>query len=1014
MTRHDAGIALLLTSSLLSFLLVVSAGFLYGCRLVRLMSAESNARRAAARVAESGTEYAAARLSREESRCIDPKTTSNRGDDWETRDPHAPDDVRSLRTLNPSFCHGESWTDDASLATDGLDNDGDTLLDEPGEASGAFTPGEAPGQDLTGDGRFSAWSGRLRGFDGPFDGLFSLQIASARARIPINGGRLDPPHHNRDTYDVHLGLVRLTNNLAALLNVRRSDLQGGSGSVQGEPVRVSRVGDALMRNRPPGGYRSTDQIRQVLLQHGCGQAECDRLIPYLDWETPSSTGAFARPGYGSAPGTTTTIEISSAPFELLQAAWMYLRMYAPSSDPLQSPMAGLFPDPADNPFSNTPYGVPDMRAGGLVSMQETLAPMIYPDEAEALARRTVQFRAGPDRHSWLAFRQDLTGFSRDLFDYDCTLLEGRGFEDAALLWARMKADLAFTAVCPELPGIDAPTNGLTWGIPHPFAAFKLYACFLPPRFRNRHVKYPNPAPPTLVPYTDSSADLWMPPMTLAPPTSFSVMSQGMLRSRNPATTMVKGRLQALQCLLFTCQADFENFTGTPASPWPGITPVAGQERPVRPAFADLRDPGRSYPWAVTAPAWHFAPDCSTRPAIDRYPSQEGALGLAGIAVGPESASHYWPFTEDPAVFPEREPCSETPSGAPTSSFYTPAPYTSGPWSLNSSAGLALPLSPSTPPGFVGAMTLEGWFVEPLSPVPTVIAEISPVAWDDWGVYCDDPPPDGPDPELYIPKISIQTRLLPSGEWEVNFLLAWRVHHSAAGIEDWMGPFPVIQPPVRIPADAGTSGHHHIALTVEALPDYHTRFRLLVDGQFSPASESIRTWWMAFPPAPRGSFLASSLDEIRLYDRAVDPGEIQTRHRFGRFVVPEPGGRTPTYRSPLHLPDRPIGFLQAHWLGLPSGLVPERVGIETRLHAYSDEAGLVPLPASPVQITGDETVDISVLQGARSFRYEVTFVNLTPGGVSPATPLYHTPLFESAWFTVRNPGRAPAWSVWVPR
>ena len=89
-------------------------------------------------------------------------------------------------TQNPSFSHGESWSENPSWGSDGSDNDGDGEIDEDDEKPGIHNASEGYDVDLDGNGKFTAWSGRLRSPGAPFAQTFSLNTTA-----PIHPVRCD-------------------------------------------------------------------------------------------------------------------------------------------------------------------------------------------------------------------------------------------------------------------------------------------------------------------------------------------------------------------------------------------------------------------------------------------------------------------------------------------------------------------------------------------------------------------------------------------------------------------------------------------------------------------------------------------------------------------------------------------------------------------------------------------------------------------------------------------------------
>lgn len=294
------GIVLVLVSGLLTVTAFLAVLFLRTSGILEASGKAERTRKFASIAAESGMSYAASRLWEDPSRpdvsAREPRTA---GDDWSWRGGGA--DELLPGAPNPSYARGDRWSDEPAHQADGLDNDGDSLVDEPHEGKGDYAIGDALAADLNGDGFFDAVSGRLRGPSASASARFSLRIDSLTARICVNGGELGAPlgdHDldgilNRDDPDFaddrdgngvpdwrdpdfrgNAHLVNLLGNLGAVVGlpvVLEPFAPGDPSAVPPIPatpglgdVETSALGRRLVQNRPCGGYRSMDEVRKAL------------------------------------------------------------------------------------------------------------------------------------------------------------------------------------------------------------------------------------------------------------------------------------------------------------------------------------------------------------------------------------------------------------------------------------------------------------------------------------------------------------------------------------------------------------------------------------------------------------------------------------------------------------------------------------------------------------------------------------------------------------------------------
>lgn len=370
LTPSSSGIALVFVAGILTLFVLMAAA----CGRMAALEAQGSkadlARVRAAVAAESGMAYAAARLTRERADMSVPRTVAARGDDWQYRggggyryDPDLPEEFpvpESLgETRNPSYAHGEHWQDAGWY--EGSYEAPDDIL-----APGVWT-------DLDGDGRMSAWSGRLRGPLGP---TFALQVEPGPScRINVNGGDLDIPWigHNYGMTNEEGGdgggestgapsseeIAFALNALGVTLGVGEIVEIPPAGSER--PVKVSDIGNRLLAHRPLGtGYRSYEEMRQALRAGAFPLSDGDwrRLEPHLtlvDFEDGVTVQEFAT----DDKGATDLLDLQGASPAILNAYWMY-RLAAHRSTRLAYDASNVFlPESGTSetdPWTGLPFG----------------------------------------------------------------------------------------------------------------------------------------------------------------------------------------------------------------------------------------------------------------------------------------------------------------------------------------------------------------------------------------------------------------------------------------------------------------------------------------------------------------------------------------------------------------------------------------------------------------------------------------------------------------------------------
>lgn len=1062
------GVVLVLMSATLALLLVLGSGFAMGSRVFSQGTEVAVSHVRGGVTAASGVEYAVSRLSTD-GYPRHPDSPVGRGDSWVARDSG---DVPTERMLNPSYAHGEPWRDTIPLFADGLDNDGDGLTDlpdDPSEGNGLFTPGE-PWDDLDGDGRFSAWSGRLRGA-GPKDPRFTLGIDCEEGRIPVNAGFLDdrdrliggypgtapvaiqnppvPDHRDPEADPYHKGLVHVLNNLGTIVRPsaggpwtnRFAQLAPGGAHL----FEFSWLGNDLIAGRPPGGYRTWEDARDALLDRGYRQDECELFGRFIDVgiPEPSESGRMSTPtvaqGFlGSDPADFpcyVPVNLAAASREVLAALWMHLCTHP--GYPNQTPCGEA--SGKDVPSSRT--GTLALPFGG--SQTPPLHPLtflIFQDEAENLARRAILARqAGP--LSWQGLHQAFIDHAPSLFPVDHADLGGAAsphplFRNA---WLQAKVDLAFRAVACDVPvyaGLDAgaatwggwgldrdgnPANGVQQGsfvgmygihrIDQPLSASTFFGPFQSPS------------------YFEMDKRIKPQGVSLAPPARFRVRSC----AKDPSAgswTLVEARIRTVESLLFTSQEDFESLSGGTLLARRGIqvvdVPAAEQRRDLRLDDMGSSDPqdDRTYCAVMSLPRPNRRsladPATALKPPFYGYSRLYGALTLADRQVGRRDAALYWPFKED---FDQSAATDYWPEGDPAFAWAPTAP---------------LPIPVSSPPGAVQNFGFPDSFnfgngpfhffcpIASLPECPGMAAqdlahvgpwgEIQGLAAEFWTVF-----PSGDVQAGMGTGVSPQLTIWGTGGAGSGFI-ALRIfrgdafdpgpHPDRATFEIdvfWQGMDP---PATRwvVPFAAGPPANLHVALSLQAFPPDRTELRLHVNGSGQSLQGPMRHVHPALMPVSEGeslSFVAA--DEIRLYRRTLSPGEPALLHGLDRFV------RRGRYTSPLYVLDRPATLGLVQWTGLvPPGLAdaagapldPFVVAVEGYSTVPGEPSHPAPAWPQPARLGASGLVEPLPPGRVRSFRYTVGMDCSAAAGV-----LDDTPVFESIWLTLRRRGRAPSIGDW---
>lgn len=1001
------GVALVLAAGILTLLAVLAAGFGAAARFAGdSISARIGARQAGL-AAASGMDYAAARLVREGYPSY-AASLQNRGDDWTAREPRGTP-LEAMR--NPSYSHGEPWRDSQNLPFDGLDNDGDGEIDEPGEGIGLYNGSES-WLDLDGDGRFTAWSGRLRGGDLPFP-TFSLRIEADGGKIPLNAGHLDVPFHDDATIPFHRGLTHALNNLGALL------LPSGHPRLRqiatsGQPIAYSFFGDDILSVRPPGGFRDERGLAAALSGLGGGSwyppdasglpAGLKESLPYLDLGTPTASPQFGPPA--AADDTLTpraAVELAVAPQVVIESLWRYLG----GPPDLTGWEPGAFP-------------TLDPRTGNAVAYGSGRV-LLFPDEARDLAKAVVAQRNAQMPHlSWNAFYGQILANASLLFP---NAIDPSAYPVAASRRSQAKADLAFLSMTPDPspflggddhPFTDAPLGWASWGTPRNDGTGN--ARPLPFQMRWRDIDRVRldgaPEDPFKLP-GDALAPLGL---SMHPPLRFDVAARGAAGPGGAASA--GGRFQSADLLFLGSQEDFENLSGAPSlgfigleatndNAWSGY-PADSRRRGIEREDSALPvdpDTNREYRRAASLPRWDFLSyPAGVTPDPSGYSRFYGALGLAAREGGLLGAALYWPlgdstltntqeFLSESALLPPlvlpwkgRQNINNPqlfpldPSGPSTNPHITP-------YGVSARGASAPPLfieeSMNPPDGCPGCpidtqiqhLTLEGWFHH-VVPSKLQVDLFKFTSYRIEGnqlaargqVTLSIAPPDGPNPDSSV-------RL--SGRWPDQ------------------APWPPQNAPQisSIDATVSSTGPHHFRITFQATGASSTDISLEIDGAL------VRT--VAAGPMfgqHHETILILGCDDVRIYSSPPSESAQKVFER-GRFV------RRGTYQSPLYVCASPatLGFCQ--WTGIIPHGWPQAGPIAAKVIPYANPDGTGAYPDIPLGASGAANpLDTGIV---RSFRYVVEL------SAPPAVPdpVLDTPIFESIWFTLQRKGRTPEWSAW---
>ncbi len=297
---NSAGVVLMVTVGVLGVLCLLAVAFVTMAQLERRASQQRGYAVKAAFLARSGLEDALARLEAGQ----DPELSASRylGEDWNADGVVTAGAEADGQVYRPTPAGSRPDTD-ACPAREALRP---TFFQrEPASGLPQLAPVE---------GRLRGISGRLAGDAADLANTYSLKVTSGGFYVnggPLGAGDVDAdgtPDCRDPDAGYNVTLTRMLGTLAEALD--RED-----GSNDGFPVDQT-DGEKLVSLRPPGGWRSFDQIRDTALAGS--QAKLDAFVPFLTlraWDdkkvirpnaaaalanTPLQAWADIKLGYGTA------------------------------------------------------------------------------------------------------------------------------------------------------------------------------------------------------------------------------------------------------------------------------------------------------------------------------------------------------------------------------------------------------------------------------------------------------------------------------------------------------------------------------------------------------------------------------------------------------------------------------------------------------------------------------------------------------------------------------------------
>lgn len=663
--RSVRGITLILVSGLLALGAILTLFFGQIARSASATAGSVRQARLADLAAESGLQYAGARLWQDPRSIMDqdtPPTSSNAADDWTCRGSE-PLTRSPGRLDNPSYNHGEHWKD------------------SPGGISGAYDAGTddlsgAIWTDTDGNERFSSWTGRLRG--GAAQSLFSMRIRSSEALLCVNSGEIGsplddhdldgilnltdtdyavqiPPNAHRDPdYVGNLHLANLLDNLGAILglsgphglhteflapNAEPPDLIDDLGTIE-----TSFLGRRVIEHRPKGGYASQDAVRQALSSFYT-RTEIETVLPYL-----TTRGEVVPIPFRPSPLDFNSQSIWQTILDNPEARFEFHARIDFNTAPVAVIESALRHLSQSGPNSTTGGGMADYFAHLQAAEAQALAPILADARPIRTWSRFLSVLAGQTDGVWKThvtslFDQRLSKQSMILTQFDANRVMPELF-----LWRRNCLEVSRE----EPPvGIDDTCVKYTWKA----ALAGPQSLYFPPDSQSPELITGIPSRMTTEMNLSSSSER----------SDFMVDAEGFLQEGARAARTLSGEFRSgRKSLLVTGQQEFEPILGAGPNParmtWPGGEAyLDAAERPAtrirtqtRPHFPVARFDG-------SVSTVNYPPAALANPAQYRYPRGLGWVGLSARQWRPENLVEgigtlsesditlSLPFNEDPGV-----------------------------------------------------------------------------------------------------------------------------------------------------------------------------------------------------------------------------------------------------------------------------------------------------------------------------------------------------------------------------
>lgn len=790
---------------------------------------------------------------------------------------------------------------------DGLDNDGDGDIDEPGEIPDRNGNGVPDWRDV-GD---------------------SGNLAVARALCSLGSVRGIPFRR----WDVPAGMDA-----------------DGDGVPDGERFATSWIGIDLIAERPADGYRSWSEVASTLAWLGYAPEDADRIRPFIRLDPPDPPIGSMRAAH---------LPLSTVSGEAMQAIWRYVQSGAPaqsSSMGLGASPTALYP--SSFRIANDVFG---QDAGWRTRCPRSLwsfgPPAVYtwepeqpalltlwPEEARELGGAVSLFRAEGGA-TWRGLRGFLHARCAMIFRRDFDAADA-GDPAFALAWTHAKAELAYQAVALDPYGATGARDPLrTWatggnlvdyGVAGeeaiPVVGFPLYTVAYPasydpsgsaPSFSTS--TFPSPGPVSFVPIG----------LTTAPSTLFSVDCTAAAGDKG-GLALRSGAFQAGRRLEVGDPTDVTTWLGSPG------------DAPLPPLGGELADA------------------CGYPGAVGLEPAELG-LGKARLywsfTGAPPTAAD--PFTTPPvtgwdSVF--------DPLWAPADLAWLPPPYRIR---KSSSEGLGLWMSPIRPylssadGAFANAaMTKPKFLIPGFDPIsiggkPQTLKEASFEAWM------------GPSSRFALQygfntnydHLALWTRRDRDADTkEIGTVFTLSIVWGRIFLDPFLQKLEWFVPDGPEPV---WSYHAFLSLrrTHAGTPDdpYRTEAALTVNGSpFPPVemSNPAALWERSDLRCTSGGLKLDGVDEIRLYDKALPSPPTPDRFkRKGSFLSP----RIDLGRATA------LGTVQWHGL-VPSGYGSP---ISVSVTGYDEDGSAVKtvgLPGGPGDVL--DLAALGMPKGIRALRYGV--------------------------------------------